>query len=101
MQHDLVVSALDWSAANDKIVSCSHDRNAFVWSYNAAERKWVPALVILRIDRAALDVRWSLDGKKFAVASGAKCVSICTYEKSSDWCVEPSSIPYSHRYPHH
>lgn len=41
---------------------------------------WKPSLTLLRIDRAALDVKWSPDGKKFAVASGAKCVPICHYE---------------------
>jgi actin related protein 2/3 complex, subunit 1A/1B len=79
------VSGLDWSAVHNKIVSCSHDRNAFVWTFDQENNKWVPALVILRIDRAALDVKWSIDGLKFAVASGAKCVPVCTYEESNDW----------------
>ena len=46
---------------------------------------WKPALVILRIDRAALDVRWSFDGLRFAVTSGAKCVPVCTYEGVNNW----------------
>ena len=41
---------------------------------------WKPSLTLLRIDRAALDVKWSPDGKKFAVASGAKSVPVCHYE---------------------
>jgi len=43
-------------------------------------RWWKPSLTLLRIDRAALDVKWSPDGKKFAVASGAKSVPVCHYE---------------------
>lgn len=86
-QHDLVVSGIDWSPVHNKIVSCSHDRNAFVWTYDSATAKWMPALVILRIDRAALDVKWSLDGLRFAVTSGAKCAPVCTYEESNDWWV--------------
>ncbi len=31
-EHDLLVSGLDWSPVTNKIVSCSHDRNAFVWT---------------------------------------------------------------------
>ena len=58
LQHDLLVSAIDWSDVTDKIVSCSHDRNSFVWTYDAASNVWRPALVILRIDRAATDVKW-------------------------------------------
>lgn len=86
-EHDLLVSSIDWCHANNKIVSCSHDRNAFVWTFDPDQQKWVPALVILRIDRAALHVKWSADGVRFAVASSAKSVPVCTYEGGSDWWV--------------
>ena len=39
------------------------------------------------INRAALDCKWSPDGKKFAVASGAKCVPVCSYEQQNDWWI--------------
>ena len=39
------------------------------------------------INRAALDCKWSPDGKKFAVASGAKCVPVCSYEQANDWWI--------------
>ncbi len=58
-----------------------------MWTYDSAQNKWLPALVILRIDRAALDVKWSIDGSRFAVTSGAKCVPVCVYEGASDWWV--------------
>lgn len=86
-EHDLLVSSIDWSPVTNKIVSCSHDRNAFVWTFEPESNTWKPALVILRIDRAALDVKWSHDGLRFAVASGSKCVPVCTYEHSNDWWV--------------
>eukprot|EP01032_Pedospumella_encystans_P016664 gene16664-19006_t len=86
-EHDLMVSAIDWSGVTNKIVSCSHDRNAFVWTFQPDTNSWKPALVILRIDRAATDVRWSADGLRFAVTSGAKCVPVCTYESANDWWV--------------
>lgn len=81
------MSSIDWSPVTNKIVSCSHDRNAFVWTFEPESNTWKPALVILRIDRAALDVKWSHDGLRFAVASGSKCVPVCTYEHSNDWWV--------------
>ena len=65
----MVVSSLDWSAATDKIVSCSHDRNAFVWTFDVTMNTWRPSLVILRINRAALDVKWSADGTMFFMTS--------------------------------
>lgn len=86
-EHDLLVTAIDWSDVTNKIVSCSHDRNAFVWTFETESGTWKPALVILRIDRAAIDVKWSFDGLRFAVASGAKCVPVCTYEHSHDWWI--------------
>ncbi|KAH9097730.1 hypothetical protein Ae201684P_001206 [Aphanomyces euteiches] len=60
-EHDMVVSGLDWSPVHDMIVSCSHDRSAFVWKYEVSERKWKPSLVVLRITRAATTVKWSPD----------------------------------------
>ena len=93
-------------------MSCSHDRNAFVWTYEAetsvpnpipggqpivTPATWKPALVILRIDRAALDVKWSTDGRRFAVTSGAKCVPVCSYADENDWYVIESSLFVTNR----
>jgi len=86
-EHDLLVTAIDWSGVTNKIVTSSHDRNAFVWTFDQNANSWKPALVILRIDRAATDVKWSLDGLRFAVASSAKSVPVCTYEPVNDWWV--------------
>lgn len=90
-EHDLLVSGIDWCPVHNKIVSCSHDRNAFVWTYQAAANgetaTWKPALVLLRIDRAAMDVKWSLDGLRFAVGSASKAIPVCTYDAENDWWV--------------
>ena len=86
-EHDMVIAAIDWHPTSNFIVTCSHDRNAFVWNYDEAENAWKPSLVILRIERAALDVKWSPDGQKFAVASSAKCVPVCYYEQDNNWWV--------------
>lgn len=85
-EHEGFVSALDWSSTG-KLVTCGHDRNAYVWEYDEKKDEWNPTLVILRINRAATDVKWSPSGVKFAVASGAKCVPICHYEKSNNWWI--------------
>ncbi|TMW60884.1 hypothetical protein Poli38472_000926 [Pythium oligandrum] len=86
-EHDMIVSGLDWSPVNDMIVSCSHDRGAFVWKYDPAFRQWKPSLVVLRISRAAINVKWSPSGTKFAVSSGAKCVSVCYYQAAENWWI--------------
>ncbi len=89
VEHDLIVSSIDWSI-NNHIVTCSHDRNAFVWTLDNDNNKWKPTLVILQIDRGALHVRWSACGKKFAVASASKKVPICSYDSDRDWWISKS-----------
>lgn len=84
-KHDQIVSAIDWGTKSNKIVTVSHDRNSYVWNHEAAE--WIPTLVILRLNRAALCVQWSPRENKFAVGSGAKTVCICYYEQENNWWV--------------
>lgn len=74
LQHDMLVSGLDWSPVTDLLVSCSHDRGAFVWNYEPASRQWKPSLVVLRITRAAINVKWSPNGaSEKARAGSAAC----------------------------
>jgi len=84
-EHDQVVTGIAWAPKSNRIVSCSEDRNAYVWRFE--NNVWKPTLVILRINRAATDVKWSPEENKFAVASGAKCVSVCYFEEDNDWWV--------------
>ncbi|XP_021898322.1 actin-related protein 2/3 complex subunit 1B-like [Carica papaya] len=84
-KHDQIVSGIDWSANSNRIVTVSHDRNSYVWNLEGPE--WVPTLVILRLNRAALCVQWSPKENKFAVGSGAKTVCICYYEQENNWWV--------------
>lgn len=86
-QHDLLVSGIDWHPVTDKIVTCSHDRNAFVWHRDPATDTWIPTVALLRINRAAINVKWSPDGLKFAVATGTKNVCVCTLELANNWWV--------------
>jgi actin related protein 2/3 complex subunit 1A/1B len=86
-EHDMNISCIDWSPVTGQIVTCGHDRNAFVWTFNEAESKWEPSLVILRIEHAALHCKWSPNGKKFAVTSSSKCVQVCHYEADNKWWV--------------
>lgn len=86
-EHTGYVSGIDWCAKTNQLVTCAHDRNAYVWKFSDEEKKWKPTLVILRINRAATTVKWSPDGTKFAVASGAKVVPVCHFEPSNDWWI--------------
>jgi len=84
-EHDQVVTGIDWAPKSNRIVSCSQDRNAYVWTFQ--NNQWKPTLVILRIVRAATHVKWSPEENKFAVGCGAKCVSVCYFEEDNDWWV--------------
>jgi len=84
-EHDAVVTGLDWGSKTNRIVSCSHDRNAYVWTNVNGE--WKPMLVILRVDRGATSVAWSPKEDKFAVGSANKAIAVCYFEQDNNWWV--------------
>ena len=85
-QHDLVVRGIDWAPKTNRIVTCSEDRNAYVWNLQD-DGTWKQSLVLLRINRAATCVKWSPEENKFAVGSGARLISVCYFEEGMDWWV--------------
>ena len=85
-QHDLVVRGIDWAPKTNRIVTCSEDRNAYVWNLQE-DGTWKQSLVLLRINRAATCVKWSPEENKFAVGSGARLISVCYFEDQMDWWV--------------
>lgn len=85
--HDLKVTGIDWAPNTNRIVTCSADRNAYVWTQSNEDKKWKPTLVLLRINRAATCVKWSPLENKFAAGSGARLISVCYFESENDWWV--------------
>lgn len=83
--HDKPVTAVDISA-DGKIVTCSQDRNALVWTPQA-DGTYKETLVLLRINRAATCVKWCPNGAKFAVGSSARVISVCYFEEENDWWI--------------
>ena len=86
-EHEQLVAGLDWSAKRDVIVTCAHDRNAYVWE--KIEGKWMPQMTILpsNFNRAALCVQWSPKENKFALGGGSKSVGICYYQEENNWWI--------------
>jgi len=84
-EHDAIVTSIHWGRETNRILTCSQDRNAYVWTYTNNE--WKPVLVILRLNRSATLCSWSPKEDKFAVSSGAQCVSICYFEGENNWWV--------------
>ncbi|KAF1982382.1 structural constituent of cytoskeleton [Aulographum hederae CBS 113979] len=83
--HDKTVTGVDIAPNSGKIVTCSQDRNAYVWE--PSPTGWKPTLVLLRINRAATCVRWSPSETKFAAGSGARVIAVCNFEDENDWWV--------------
>jgi len=81
------VKSVDWAPNSNRIATCAGDRNAYVWNWDEKAEEWKPSLVLLRIERAATYVRWSLKEDRFAVGSGARLLSICYYDEEHDWWV--------------
>ena len=84
-EHDKIITGLDWAPNSGQIVSCSQDRNAYVWDYNSSTNTWSPTLVLLRLNRSATTVKWSPNESKFAVASGARTIAVCQFDKEQNW----------------
>ncbi|KAL1981199.1 hypothetical protein VTN96DRAFT_3000 [Rasamsonia emersonii] len=83
--HDKTVTGVDIAPNSGRIVTCSQDRNAYVWERTPTG--WKPTLVLLRINRAATCVRWSPSEQKFAVGSGARVIAVCYFEEENDWWI--------------
>ncbi|KAF2744152.1 WD domain-containing protein [Sporormia fimetaria CBS 119925] len=83
--HDKTVTGVDIAPKSGKIVTCSQDRNAYVWE--PSPDGWKPTLVLLRINRAATFVRWAPSETKFAVGSGARLIPVCYFEEEDNWWV--------------
>ncbi|KAJ5818312.1 Lipase class 3 [Penicillium riverlandense] len=83
--HEKTVTGVDIAPNTGRIVTCSQDRNAYVWEQTPDG--WKPTLVLLRINRAATFVRWSPSEQKFAVGSGARVIAVCYFEEENDWWI--------------
>jgi len=90
-EHDKLITSIDWAPNSNRIVTCSQDRNAYVWQEQpdpeTGRLVWKPTLVLLRINRAATYVKWSPKEDKFAVASGARAIAICSFDPENNWWV--------------
>ncbi|THG99961.1 hypothetical protein EW026_g2471 [Hermanssonia centrifuga] len=90
-EHDKLITSIDWAPNSNRIVTSAQDRNAYVWQQTPDPQTghmiWKPTLVLLRINRAATYVKWSPNEDKFAVASGARAIAICSFDPEGDWWV--------------
>lgn len=80
--HILYISGLDWNPITDKILSCSHDKTTYVWSYE--NNDWQFENVVINTNLGFLSCSWNKLGTKFCTCSGNK-VYIAYYNQNSKW----------------
>ena len=97
LQHELVVSSLDWHHETGLLVSCSHDRQAFVWKFHEDTGTWENQFVVVGIPRAAITAKWNKDGDQFVITSSAKQVGVFTYDEGNNWWVREVAIQKHHK----
>ena len=81
--HLQYVSGLDWCHFSNEILSCSHDKTAFVWQYS--NKKWISSNVVATTKLGYLCCKWNKTGSKFCAGTSAKHLFIGYYNTSSNW----------------
>lgn len=84
-EHLNPVSGLDWHPATDKLLSCSTDRGAIVWSFNDQLQALQPGLVMIKESKANLACQWNYRGDKFAVATASGNLFISVYDAQQNF----------------
>eukprot|EP01016_Furgasonia_blochmanni_P004402 TRINITY_DN1170_c0_g1_i1.p1 TRINITY_DN1170_c0_g1~~TRINITY_DN1170_c0_g1_i1.p1 ORF type:complete len:422 (-),score=63.91 TRINITY_DN1170_c0_g1_i1:559-1824(-) len=88
-EHRERISSVDWSIKN-QLLTCSYDRNIFVWDFDAKGGLWNLEEVEMDHKRAVLCGQWDRFGDKFVVATGTNQVFVGFFEKrSSTWKTAP------------
>ena len=88
-EHDMLITGIDWAPKTNRIVTCSEDRNAYVWNMGA-DGVWRQTLVVLRINRAATCVKWSPNENKFVIGSGSRLISVYYFHAEGNLWVSKS-----------
>lgn len=80
--HILYVSCLDWNPVTNKILSCSHDKTSYVWTYT--DNEWTFENVVATTNLGYLSCYWNKRGDKFSECTGNK-VLIGYFSTESNW----------------
>lgn len=77
--HDQIqpISEIDW-AKDDKIISGSHDRSAFIYK-KSGNNQWQKMLVNIDIKLSILCAKWAPSAKKFALGSSCNNIALGFY----------------------
>jgi actin related protein 2/3 complex subunit 1A/1B len=84
--HEDSISGLDWNAHTNLLLSCSYDKNAFVWEYNRNYIKnWNGSGVIATTKLGYLCCKWNNRGDKFCLGTSGKQIFIGYFDNKTNW----------------
>ena len=83
--HSQYISGLDWHKKTNKLLSCSHDKTAFVWSYDKNKNNYVSDNVIASTKLGYLTCSWYNRGDKFVCGTSNRQLLIGYFNKENDW----------------
>ncbi|KAK2957125.1 putative structural constituent of cytoskeleton [Blattamonas nauphoetae] len=87
-EHAQLITGIDWAPNTNRLLTCSQDRNAYVWlPPDEKNPEWTPQIVLLRFSKAATCCAWSPNEDKFAVGGSEKYIAVCYFEAEADWWV--------------
>lgn len=83
--HLQYISGLDWNHNSNEILSCSHDKTAFVWQFSGG--KWSSTNVVApsTTELGYLCCKWNSRGDKFCAGTSAKQLFIGYFNPSTNW----------------
>lgn len=85
--HSQPISGIAWHGETNKILTCAHDRTAFVWDFDAGSKRWIPTVVMLDavMTKGCTDCAFSPSGERIIIASAHEAVAVGKYSKSLLW----------------
>jgi WD40 repeat protein len=72
--HSQTIGDIDW-AADNKLITSSHDRSVFAWK-QISNDKWERMLVNIDIKLSIIVSRWAPSAKKFALGSTCNTIAL-------------------------
>lgn len=85
--HNQPISGIAWHHGLNRILSCAHDRTAFVWNYDADAKAWAPQVVNLDavMTKGCTDCAFVASGDRIVIASAHRAIGVGKYNKSLLW----------------